>query len=58
MKESAEKDAFVALAGLQSKRPNYNPSILWVDEEHRITRVERQGNADSHKYKVGEFLHH
>ena len=57
MKEAAEKDAFVSMNGLSSKRAGYNPSILWVDEAHKITRVERQGNADPHKYKVGEYIH-
>jgi hypothetical protein len=58
MKEAAEKDSFISMAGLQINKEGTNPSILWIDEHHKITRVERQGNADKHKYKVGEYLHH
>lgn len=57
MKEAAEKDAFVASAGLQINKDGYNPSILYIDESHKITRVARQGSGDAHKYKVGEYLH-
>jgi hypothetical protein len=57
LKEAAERDAFVALLGLNSRKPDANPTIVILDDEHNIVEVKRPNSKDPRHWKAGDVLH-
>ncbi|KAL0476956.1 Cox6b2 [Acrasis kona] len=53
---SHEKDNFIGFAGFRSRRPDANPTLVIMDDQHIIQEVLRPNSKDPKNWKPGDKL--